>query len=97
MDKDDTLGLGLKGAGHHGLLVAHIDVAVIGLVNAAEHLHQGGFPGTVFPHEGVHLARHHRKGHPVQRPHTGEGFDDVFKTQNRITHTFSSSLPLTLS
>lgn len=99
MDEDDTLGLRLERTGHHHGLLAHVDSAAIGLMNAAQHFHEGGFARAVLAHQGVDLARHDREGHTIERPHTGKGFDDSVELKDRfhLAHTRRASLPLMLS
>lgn len=56
MDENDTLGLGFRWRGHRNRFLADYDLALVGLLDATEHRHQGGFAGAVFTHQGMHFA-----------------------------------------
>jgi hypothetical protein len=62
VDEHDALGLGLQRPLHHGPRArSTIDAALVGLVDAAQHLHQRRFAGAVLAHQGVNLARQDRE------------------------------------
>jgi hypothetical protein len=98
VDEHDAVGLGLERAAHDGFAFADEDLAFLGLVDAAQHLHQRRLARTVLAHQGVDLSGHDGKAHPVEGAHAGEGLDDAFEAQGRclvcVGHTFNSSEPL---
>src|SRR6056297_1207662 len=61
MDEDNALGFCVQRAGHDHRFLVHDNLAFVRLVNAAKHLHQGGFSGAIFTHQGMHFARQNRK------------------------------------
>ena len=52
-------------------------LAVIGLVDAGEHLDQGGFAGAVFAQQCHHLTLADGDAYVIQGPDTGEAFADA--------------------
>ena len=82
MDDADPLILGVAGALEVDWLTAVADAARIGLIDTGQHLHQGGFAGTIFTEQGHHLARIDPQTRFIEGAHTGEGLDDPGQLQN---------------
>ena len=64
------------GLAERDLLAAPLDRALVGLVDAGQHLDQRGLAGAVLAEQAVHLAGAHLQVHPVERAHAGELLDD---------------------
>jgi hypothetical protein len=99
VDEHDAHSLGMQRIGHHRGLLADVDRAFVGLVQPAQHLHQGRLAGAVLAHQGMDLAGHHGQRHAVERAHPGEGLDDPVETQcgGLSGHILNSPLPFRLS
>ncbi len=63
-------------------LTAVADAACIGLIDAGQHFHQGGFAGAIFTEQGHHLARIDPQTRFIEGAYTGEGLDDPGQLQN---------------
>ena len=72
---DDADAEFLRPAGRSDLdrLAFQQDLAVIGLVDAGQDLHQRRLAGAVLAHQGVHLAGAQFQPGVVQRAHTRKG------------------------
>ncbi len=77
VDHADAVGDGVPGAPYADPFSSQVDGAGVGLVQAVEGVHEGGFAGAVFPEQGVDLSRPDLEGDVVVGPHAGEGFHDV--------------------
>ncbi|MNO65827.1 hypothetical protein D3C76_565970 [compost metagenome] len=82
VDDADPLILGVAGTLEVHRLAAIADAARIGLIDAGQHLHQGGFAGAIFTEQGHHLARIDSQTCFVEGADTGEGLDDPGELQN---------------
>ncbi len=97
MNEHHALALGVERRGHHRSHLFDEDLALVGLVYPAEHLHQGRFSGTVLAQQGVNLAGHHLKRHAVQGADPRKRLDDILQSQRGRTHIRSSPLPFRFS
>ena len=66
----DASGHCVAGAGEVLRLVIEQDLALVGLIEAVEHVHERGLAGAVFTEQRVHFARFHDEVDVVIR---GEG------------------------
>ena len=76
--------LRLRRSAHGDLAPGEDDVALVGLVDARDHLDEGGLAGTVVAHERDHLTGTHVEMDVRQRLHgteplgdAGQGEDDL--------------------
>ncbi|MNC42983.1 hypothetical protein D3C75_918200 [compost metagenome] len=82
VDDADPLILGVARSLEVDRLTAVADAARIGLIDAGQHLHQGGFAGAIFTEQGHHLARIDSQARFVEGAHTGESLDDPGELEN---------------
>ncbi|MPM70252.1 hypothetical protein SDC9_117206 [bioreactor metagenome] len=61
-----------------------VNPALVGLVQAVEYIHQGGFPRAVFSEETVNLPPADGEGDLVVGHHAGEKFADLFKPKDFV-------------
>ena len=54
----------------------------IGLVCAAQYLHERAFPGAVLAYQRMHLARPYVQVHAPERMHRAERFSDALKAKH---------------
>ncbi|MNG92075.1 hypothetical protein D3C79_509940 [compost metagenome] len=82
MDDADPLILGVARSLEVHRLTAIADGASIGLIDAGQHLHQGGFAGAILTEQGHHLTRVDSQTRFVESAHPGEGLDDPGELKN---------------
>ena len=63
-------------------LAVELDLALVGLVEAVEHVHQRRLAGTVLAEEAVDLAGLHREGDRVVGHHAAEAFGDASQDES---------------
>ena len=61
-------------------LVPHIDLALIGVVDAGDHVHQGSFAAAVFAQQGQNFAAAHAQRDILVGYHGAKGLGDVLQT-----------------
>ena len=93
----DSLVQGIHGVVDGHRLTIHQDLAGIHLVNAEHTLHQGGFSGAVFSHQGVHFAGPKLQLHVVQRLNARENLADAGHFQHVFGHEGMPPLSLVCS
>jgi hypothetical protein len=91
VNDDDADFLAVLDAAEMPRLALVIDVARVAAmaVDAAQHLHQGGFAGAVFPDDGVDLAAAHPQVDIVERNDAREGLAYRAHFQDRVRHITS--------
>ncbi|MNQ50188.1 hypothetical protein D3C85_641170 [compost metagenome] len=82
VDDADPLILGVARSLEVDRLTAVADAARIGLIDAGQHLHQGGFAGAILTEQGHHLTRVDSQTRFVESAHPGEGLDDPGELKN---------------
>ena len=93
----DPLAQGIHGVVDRNGLAVHQDLAGIHLVNAEHTLHQGGFSGAVFSHQGVHFAGPKLQLHIIQRLNAWENLADAGHFQHVFGHEGMPPLSLVCS
>ena len=73
VDGRDPGVLGLQRGGEADRAAVVAQLAAVGPVHAGEDLDEGGFPGAVLAHQGVHLPGPQGEVHAVQGEYAGEG------------------------
>ena len=86
MDNADAHLLGIRDTIEVNRLTEIDDLAAVALVDAAEHLDQGGLTSTVFAHQRVYFAGTQFKLDTLQRMDTGEPLFDIFHLENDFAH-----------
>ena len=89
VDNADTGNLRFTDVAEAHLLTQILDGAAILLMDAAQHLDQCGFTGTVLAHQCVNFAGTQIKIDAPQRMHTGEILLDALHLQNCFAHSYS--------
>ncbi len=69
-------------------LVVDVDLALVAHQRAAQNIHQRGFAGAVFAHQGQHLAAVQLKADVVERPDLAEALADALHFQE-LAHVAS--------
>lgn len=67
------------------------DLAMIGLVDAVQHLQQGGLAGTILADEADNLALADGEAHIVQRLHAGKALGNAADFKDGSCHFTTSS------
>ena len=86
VDDLDAEGDGLHGSEAREGTSADLDAARVGLVDAGDHLDEGGLAGAVLAGKAVNLPRADLEAHPLESLHSSEGLDDPLDPQNGIRH-----------
>ena len=89
MDDDDSLFLTVADFIKLAHLTVVNDVALICAVGiyAAEHVHESGFTGSVFPHQRVDFSLFHLQVYIVKGFYSGEGLGDISHFQKYLCHS----------
>ena len=75
------------------LFAVQVNLALRGRINAVENLHQRGFAGAVFAHQGMHGTALDAQRNIVERHNTGECFGDSPHFQYVFRHVASPFRP----
>ena len=86
VDGRDAEPLGIRGAVDLHRCAVEEDLAGVGLVDAGDHLDEGGLARAVLPDERVDLPVLQVEMHVVQRFHAREGLCDVRKLKDAVSH-----------
>ena len=83
----------IAGGADGNSLVPHVDLALIGVVDAGDHVHQGRLAAAVFPQQGQDLAPAHAQRDILVSHHRAKGLGDVLQTHGvfGLRHSAGSS------
>ena len=93
MDHADTQRQRIPGRADVRQLIVDVDLALIGIVNAGDHVHQRCLAAAVFAQKGQDLAAADLHGDILVCRDPAEGFGYMFKTDRilRLRHAENSS------
>jgi hypothetical protein len=83
----------VAGAGERDSLAVDQDLALVGVVEPVEHVHQGALAGAVLPEQGVDLARLDDEVDGVVGDQVAEALGDAAKLELHRWTSLSSDLP----
>ena len=96
MDHTHTQGDGIVWISDIRSLPAHIDLALIGGIEAIEDVHERAFTGAILPQQAQDLPFLQGQIDVIVRQHTGKPLGDPLKLQNRGHMTSLGSRKCTL-
>ena len=67
---------GVLGGSDHHLAAIHVNLSLVGKVNARDHIHQRGFAAAVFAQDGQDLSPVHVQVRVIVGHHAAEAFGD---------------------
>ncbi|MHC2533916.1 hypothetical protein ACVJMY_003485 [Bradyrhizobium diazoefficiens] len=73
----------IRGRADRDLLALVVELAGIGAVGAAQHLHQARLAGAVLPQQHMDFAGEDGKGHVIQRLDAGKLLADAAQLEQR--------------